>query len=189
MCGDLSVTLSANFDYTQSEIRNVLTTIHSFSSKQWMTQRQCVYELFHWHNTQLICVKHIKNSWMTISSVRISYPAECNCHLVYRMTSESYLMSSLPLLHLYINQYNFHMSCLIPRSSSTCTVCTTMYYRFFNIWNKLLKCTYVHLCLFHSKHIQHSTLSINFHNFTFSILPQWFSLTYIVIPNMIRNKL
>ena len=41
---------------------------------------------------------------MIISSVRISYPAECNCHLLYRMTSESYLMSSLPLLHLYISQ-------------------------------------------------------------------------------------
>ena len=31
---------------------DMLTTIHSFSSKQWMTQRQCVYELSHWHNTQ-----------------------------------------------------------------------------------------------------------------------------------------
>ena len=46
---------------------------HSFSSKQWMTQRQCVYELSNWHNTQLISVKHIWNSWMTISSVRISH--------------------------------------------------------------------------------------------------------------------
>ena len=55
-----------------------------------MTQRQCVYELFHWHNTQLICVKCIKNSWMTISSVRISYPAECNCHLLLWKTSESF---------------------------------------------------------------------------------------------------
>ena len=79
----------------QSEILNVLTTIHSFSSKQWMTQRQCVYELSHWHNTQIICVKHVKNSWMIISSVRISYPAECNCHLLYRMTPESYLFSSI----------------------------------------------------------------------------------------------
>ena len=95
-------------------------------------------------------MKRIKNSWMTISSVKISHPAECNCHLLYRMTSESYLMSSLPLLHLYISQCKFHISCLIPRSSSTCTACTTMYYRFFNIWNKLLKCTYVHLSLFHS---------------------------------------
>ena len=95
-------------------------------------------------------MKHIKNSWMTISSVKISHPAECNCHLLYRMTSESYLMSSLPLLHLYISQCKFHISCLIPRSSSTCTACTTMYCRFFNVWNKLLKCTYVHLSLFHS---------------------------------------
>ena len=98
-------------DYMQSEIRNVLTTIHSFPSKQWMTQRQCVYEFSYWHNIQLICVKRIKNSWMTISSVKISYPAECNCHLLYRMTSESYLMSSLPLLHLYISQCKFCMSC------------------------------------------------------------------------------
>ena len=78
-------------------------------SRQWMTQRQCICEVSYWHNTQLICVKHIKNSWMTISSVKISYPAECNCHLLYRMTSESYLMSSLPLLHLYISQCKFHM--------------------------------------------------------------------------------
>ena len=56
---------------------------------------------------------------MIISSVKISDPAECNCHLLYRMTSESYLMSSLPLLHLYISQCKFHMSYLIPRSSST----------------------------------------------------------------------
>ena len=27
------------------------------------------------------------------------------------------------------------------------------HYRFFNVWNKLLKCTSVHLCLFHSKRI------------------------------------
>ena len=39
---------------------------------------------------------------------------------------------------------------LIPRSSSMCTACTTTYYRFFNIGNKLLKCPYVHLSLFHS---------------------------------------
>ena len=52
---------------------------------------------------------------------------------------------------LYINQCKIHMSCLIPRSSSTCTACITMHYRFFNVWNKLLKCTYVHLCLLHSK--------------------------------------
>ena len=106
----MAVALSANCDYTQLEIRKVLTTIHSFSSRQWMTQRQCVYELIYWHNTQLIYVKHIKNSWMTISSVKISYPAECNCHLLYRMISEIYLMSSLPLLCVYINLCKFHMS-------------------------------------------------------------------------------
>ena len=87
----------ANCDYMQSEIRNVLTIIHSFTSRQWMTQRQCVYELSHWHNTQLICVKHIKSSWVTISSIRISYPAECNCHLLLWKTSESfsYLLLSI----------------------------------------------------------------------------------------------
>ena len=48
---------------------------------------------------------------MIISSVKSSHPTECNCHLLYRMTSESYLMSSLPLLHLYISQCKLHMSC------------------------------------------------------------------------------
>ena len=42
--------------------------------------------------------------------LKISHPAESNCHLFYRMTSESYLMSSLPLLHLYISWCKFHMS-------------------------------------------------------------------------------
>ena len=98
------------------EIRNVLMcwqTIHSFPSKQRMTQRQCVYELLHWHNTQLICLKRAKNSWMTISSwlqcENLINTAECNCHLLYRKTSESYLISSLPLLRVYINQCKFHM--------------------------------------------------------------------------------
>ena len=126
----------------------MLTNNPSFSSKQWMTQRQCVYELFHWHNTQLICVKCIKNSWMTISSVRISYPAECNCHLfvVKDIWEMSHVFSCL-FRQVYINQCKFH---IISSSHSTCTACTTMYYRFFNVWNKLLKCTYVHLSLFHS---------------------------------------
>ena len=48
---------------------------------------------------------------------------------------------------VYINQCKFH---IISSSHSTCTACTTTYYRFFNIWNKLLKCTYIHLSLFHS---------------------------------------
>ena len=65
-------------DYSQSEIRivlNMLTNNSQFLSKQWMTQRQCVYELPYWHNTQLICVNRVKNSWMIISIssfVRIS---------------------------------------------------------------------------------------------------------------------
>ena len=87
----------------QSEIFNVLTTIHSFSSKQWMTQRQCVYELSHWHNTR-ICVKRVKNSWMTISSVRMSYPAECNCHLCCeRHLRVSHVFSCL-FRQMYISQ-------------------------------------------------------------------------------------
>ena len=58
---------------------------------------------------------------------------------------------------LYINQCKFH---IISSSHSTCTACTTKYYRFFNIWNKWLKCTYVHLSLFHSNvsNIQHLPL-------------------------------
>ena len=56
---------------------------------------------------------------------------------------------------LYINQCKFH---IISSSHSTCTACTTMYYRFFNV--KWLKCTYVHLSLFHSNvsNIQHLPL-------------------------------
>ena len=48
---------------------------------------------------------------------------------------------------IYISQCKFH---IINSSHSTWTACTTMYYRFFNIWKRLLKCTYVHLSLFHS---------------------------------------
>ena len=60
----LSVAISAISN--SFEILNMLTTIHSFSSKQWMTLRQCVYELPNWHKTQLICVKCVMNSWITI---------------------------------------------------------------------------------------------------------------------------
>ena len=124
---------------------------------------------------------------MTISSVRISYPAECNCHLLLWKNIDtipsSYVCSRLRTLEwlsqvleshiqlnaivtfccerhrrvshvfsclfrqVYINQCKFH---IISSSLSTCTACTTTYYRFFNVWNKLLKCTYVHLSLFHS---------------------------------------
>ena len=78
------------------KILNVLTTIHSFSSKQWMTQRPSVYELSSWHITQLICVKRVKNSWMTISSVKsLSYYYSCQEQLSPFLvkTSESLLMS------------------------------------------------------------------------------------------------
>ena len=51
---------------------NMLTTIHSFSSKQWLTQRQCVYELSYWHNAQLISVNCIKNSQLIFSCWQIS---------------------------------------------------------------------------------------------------------------------
>ena len=87
---------------------------------------------------------------MTISSVRISYPAECNCHLLYRMTSESYLMSSLPLLQLYINQCKFRMSSI---HSKIIILLYSMYYYVLQVlqcMKKLLKCTHVHPCLFHS---------------------------------------
>ena len=91
---DLIVAISAISN--SFEILNVLTTIHSFSSKQWMTQRQSVYELSSWHITQLICVKHVKNSWMTISSVKsLSYYSSCQEQLSPFLvkTSESLLMS------------------------------------------------------------------------------------------------
>ena len=79
-----------------------LTTIHSFSSKQWMTQRQSVYELSSWHITHLICVKHIKNSWMTISSVKsLSYYYSCQEQLspFLVLTSESLLMSIVTFVY------------------------------------------------------------------------------------------
>ena len=84
------------------EILNVLTTIHSFSSKQWMTQRQSVYELSSWHITQLICVKRVKNSWMTISSVKsLSYYYSCQEQLSPFLvkTSESLLMSIVAFVY------------------------------------------------------------------------------------------
>ena len=101
------------------EILNMLTTIHSFSSKQWMTQRPSVYELSSWHTTQLICVKCIKNSWMTISSVKslsyyYSYQEQLSLFLV--MTSESLLMSIVtfvykPLDFKSLSQYPVVQQC------------------------------------------------------------------------------
>ena len=82
------VALSANNNCMQSEIRNVLTTIHIFSSSsEWLKDNVSMN----------FYIDTIPSSYvwstlrMTISSVKISYPAECNCHLLYRMTSESYL--------------------------------------------------------------------------------------------------
>ena len=84
------------------EIINMLTTIHSFSGKQWMTQRQSVYELSSWHITQLMCVKCVKNSWMTISSVKsLSYYNSCQEQLSPFLvkTSESLLMSIVAFVY------------------------------------------------------------------------------------------
>ena len=144
----IDVSLS-DCDYTQSEIRNVLMcwqTIHSFSSKQWMTQRQCVYELFHWHNTQLICVLE---SHIQLNAIVTYY---CERHL-----RVSHAFSCL-FRQVYISQYKFH---IISSSHFTCTACTSMYYRFFNLWNKLLKCTYIHLSLFHSNVSNIQQLKVN----------------------------
>ena len=96
--GDVAISAISN----SFEILNMLTTIHSFSSKQWMTQRPSVHELSSWHTTQLICVKCIKNSWMTISSVKslsyyYSYQEQLSLFLV--MTSESLLMSIVTFVY------------------------------------------------------------------------------------------
>ena len=95
------------------------------------------------NNTQLKCVKCIKNSWMIISSVKsLSYYYSCQEQLspfvVKDIWELSHVLSCL-FRQVYINQCKFLMSCLIPRSSSTYTACTTMYYKFFNVWNKLLR--------------------------------------------------
>ena len=87
---------------------------------------------------------------LVLTSDSFSY----NCNSIHLLCVNWLQRTSHPFSYLfrrvYINQCKFHMLCLIPRSSSTCTACTTMYYRFFNIWNQLLKCTYIHLSLFHS---------------------------------------
>ena len=85
-------------------------------------------------------------SQVSVSHIQLNAIVTFYCERHLRV---SHVLSCL-FRQLYINQCKFHMSCLIPRSSSTCTACTTTYYRFFNIWNKLLKCTYLHLSLFHS---------------------------------------
>ena len=85
-------------------------------------------------------LKYLISSWMQLSP--------------FVMKEVSHVFSCL-FRQVYINQCKFH---IINSSHSTCTACTTTYYRFFNIWNKWLKCTYVHLCLFHLKCIQYSTL-------------------------------
>ena len=87
---------------------------------------------------------------LVLTSDSFSY----NCNSIHLLCVNWLQRTSNPFSslfrHVYINQCKFHISCLIPRSSSFCTACTTMYYRFFKVWNKLLKCTYVHLSLFHS---------------------------------------
>ena len=132
-CALSSVALSANCNCTQSEIRNMLT-IHNFptGSSEWLKVYVSVNFSIDTAISSYVWSASRTLEWLS-QVLKISHPAECNCHLLYRMTSESYLMSSLPLLCLYISQCKFHISSLIPRSSSTCTACTTTYYRFFNI--------------------------------------------------------
>ena len=130
------------------EILNMLT-IHSFSSKQWMTQRQSVYELSSWHITQLICVNHVKNSWLTISSVKsLSYYYSCQEQLspFLVMTSESLLMSTVAFVYKVL-WFPFQITSSLYSNVTTSTRINST------------KCTYIHLCLLHLKHIQYSTVT------------------------------
>ena len=89
--------------------------------------------------------------------LKISHLAEYNCHLLYRMTSKSYLMSSLPLLHLYISQCKFHVFISfqdhhpLVQHVLLCTTASSMYE--INYWSVH---TYIWV-LFHSNvsNIQH----------------------------------
>ena len=133
----LSVAISAISN--SFEILNMLTTIHSFSSKQWMTRRQCVYGLPNWHNTQLICVKRIKNSWMTIWSVRISHLLLFQPRAILTLFMNNSFNDIWELSHvvsclfryLYINQCNSYIQLSHPLVQHTCT---STYYNFYNIW-------------------------------------------------------
>ena len=105
--GDVALlAISNNF-----EILNVLTTIHSFPDKQWMTQRPSVYELSSWHIIQLICVKTLEWPSQLSNLWAITIPEKSNCrHL---------RVFSCLLLHLYINYCDFH--------SKSLQLCTAMY--------------------------------------------------------------
>ena len=94
-------------------------------------------------------VRHEANIGMAIHTlVLTSDSSSCNCNSIHLLCVNWLQRTSHPFSCLfrrvYINQCKCHMSCLIPRSSSTCTACTTTYYRFFNVWNKLLK--YICVC-------------------------------------------
>ena len=81
-----------------------------FLQQQWMTQRQCVYELFHWHNTQLISVKHMLRTLEWLSQVLESH-IQLNAIDTYsckRHLRVSHVFSCL-FRQLYISQCKFHM--------------------------------------------------------------------------------
>ena len=129
------------------EILNMLTTIHSSSSKPWMTQRPSVYELSSWHITQLIYVKHIKNFWMTISSdTSLSYYNSCQEQLSPFLveTSESLLMSIVAFVYKLL--WFQITSSLYSNVTTSARINST-------------KCTYIHLCFIRNvsniQHIKH----------------------------------
>ena len=158
--------------YPQSEIwkmLNVLTNNSQFPNWQWMTQRQCVYELSYWHNTQLICVKRVKNSWMIISIssyVRISL-IQLNAIVTFCVGRLLRVISYLLflLLCVYISQCKFHpfISFQDHHPLVQHVLLHTTGSSMYEI--KLLKCTYVHLSLFHSNvsNIQHNEVRIIWH--------------------------
>ena len=84
-----------------------------------------------------------------------------------QLTSEDFSSFLLSIQTCVYKPMKIPYDHLIPRSSSTCTACTSTYYKCFNVWNKLLKCTYVHLSLFHSNisNIQHARVKQNTLNF------------------------
>ena len=148
------------------EILNVLTTIHSFSSRQWISQRQCVYELSNWHNTQLIYV------WSALET--LEWPSQVWGSLIYYYSCQEQLSPfvfndiwelshdfSCLFMHLYINQCKFHMFIshqdhhpLVQHVLLRTPVPST-----YEINSN--ECTYIHLWLFHSNvsNIQHKWYS------------------------------
>ena len=152
----LCVALSA-CDYTQSEIKKVLTcwqTIQvSPASSEWLKDNVSMN-----FSTDTIPSSYVWSASRTLEWLSQVLESHIQLNAIVTFCCERHLrvshVFSCLFRQLYINQCKFH---IISSSHSTCTACTTMYYRFFNIWNKLLKCTYIHLSLFHSNisNIQH----------------------------------